>query len=149
VIRDSDDHDELVDHVREMDARGASDDEVAAWLRSRVDTIKGNATVLALARGLGGAEAYAALNATATWRVVTTRHQVTLPNGESTSLSGRGKRTFAPGDLLNLPHTPEPPYDPRAGRGTVWRVASVEPADRPDYVARIVIEPVKRLDPAD
>jgi hypothetical protein len=139
--------DDLVEAVRALDATGASDDEVAAWLKGRTSTFGENGRVLAAARQLSTVDAYAVLHQTETWKAATSRYHLTTPAGDGGTFASPNGRTFSVGDTLNLAAAPEPPYKSEPGRGTVWRVVAIEPADEPGFSGRLVVEPVKRLEP--
>ena len=133
--------------VRELDARGSTDDEVAQWLKQHTADFGESGTVLAFARGISKTDAYGALKATATWQRTTTRHRLRLvdgtPFGELHSPNGR---TYTVGDHINLPNSPEPPYASKPGRGTVWRVVAVDSVGDPGFLATLTVEAVRRLE---
>ena len=132
--------------VRELDASGASDEDVASWLKPLTASLGESGSVLAVARGVSKKDAYAALHATPSWQGSTTRHRLRLADGTSFGeLHSPNGRRFAVGDRVNLPNSPEPPHTSEPGRGSVWRVLAVEPLDDPAFIARVTVEAVKRL----
>jgi hypothetical protein len=140
---------ELVEGVKALDRSGASDDAVAAWLERRTSTFGESGQALALARALTTADAYSALRTTPTWNAATTWYHVTTPAGPSGAFGDPDARTYSVGDTINLPNSSQPPYTSEDGRKTVWRVAAVESDDEPGFTARLVVEPVKPLEPRE
>jgi hypothetical protein len=110
---------ELADEARGLTASGASDDRIASWLKTETGPLLDSCKVFATARALSTAEAYAALHDTPTWKAGTKTYAVVMPDGAVVDFRSTGGRTFAVGDPLNLPSTPDPPHVPAAGRGTV------------------------------
>jgi hypothetical protein len=139
---------ELVDAIRSLDAEGATDDEIAQWLKSRTVSFGDSGEALATARGLRTADAYGALHATKVWKASATRFHIVTASGPLVrGFSSPDGRTFGVGDTLNLPNLPELPHNPEPGRGTLWRVTAVEPDYEPGFTACLVVQPVFRLKP--
>jgi hypothetical protein len=141
---DESDAERLAAEVRVMDSCGATDDEIAAWLKAQTPDFGGSGHVLSVARAISKLDAYLVLNATPTWERVKKRFHLTYPDGSSGGQFVTHGRTFGVGDRLNIPVRPEPPY--LSGRGTVWKIAAVEDDEDPAFTARLILEPIKRLD---
>ena len=138
---------ELVEGVRSLDRRGASDNEVAAWLMARTRDFGSSGKVLQQARGLTTADAYAVLHSTEAWRSRRTRLHLRTTEGTALGkFSSANGRTYEVGHTLNLPNRPEPPHRSEPGRGTVWQVRAVAPDDDPSFVATLVVAPLQRLE---
>jgi hypothetical protein len=137
----------LVNEFRRREANGSSEEELAAWLKDQTVSFGDSGNVLSAARGITTVEAYGALHATDVWRSATTRFHVTLPTGSISEFRNPNGRTFSVGDTLNMPNVLESPHRSEPGRGTVWRVIAVEPDDDPAFTARLVVEPLGRLEP--
>src|SRR4051812_7460039 len=118
----------LVARVRTLEAEGAADDEIAAWLNDRTVGFGESLSVLALAQGLERRAAADRLRATATWQRTITRFRIVEPRdvvrGELESINGR---TYSVGDVLKLPGGP-------------CRVLSVDPTEDRRLTAQLLIE---------
>jgi hypothetical protein len=117
----------LVVGVRTLEAEGATEDEVATWLKDRTADFGESGAVLAHARAMTKADAFDELRATDTWRRVETRFEIVSGGefrGEYHSVNGR---TFVVGDELKLPGGP-------------CRVLAVDTPEDPRITARLVVE---------
>jgi hypothetical protein len=146
-VTDDAELDRMAEDVRDLYERGSSDDEVAAWLKTRTASFGESGKVLARATGVPTVDAYRVLHATETWKSATTRFRIVDPAGRRTEFNSPDGKTFGVGDAINLPIGSEPPYEPEPGRGTVWRVVAVETEEEPGFNSRLVVEPVRRLEP--
>jgi hypothetical protein len=136
----------VVNEFRQREENGASDEELAVWLKFQTTSFGDGADVLSKARGISYGGAMGVLWRTSVWRNAGSRFKIFLPSGATTELRSPNGRTFSVGETLNMPHVPEPPHEAEAGRGTVWRVTAVEPDDDLAFTACLRVEPVRRLD---
>jgi hypothetical protein len=138
---------DVVERIRGLDAGGASDDDVAAWLMGRGLDFGSSVYALVRARSIDWLQAHFALDATAAWRSRRRQFHLKFENGDALGeFESVSLRPYAAGERLNMPHAPEPPHEPELGRGTVWRIASVEPDEDPNFEASLVVTPVARLE---
>ena len=123
--------DGLARSVRALDRGGASDEEVAVWLKERTADFgeSARALALALARELSAGDANAVLRATEIWRETATRFDVVFAPGTevtATLISVNG-RTHGVGDVVLLPDGP-------------CTVLAVGPNERAGLTATLVVE---------
>jgi hypothetical protein len=121
--------DRLAESVRALDRDGASDEEVAVWLKKRTADFGESARVLRLARGLSARDAHAVLRATELWRATARSYDIVFVPGTevaATLISVNG-RMHGVGDVLLLPGGP-------------CTVLAVGPNERPGLTATLVVE---------
>jgi hypothetical protein len=117
----------LLAGVRTLEAGGATDDEIAAWLKDRTVDFGESGKALARARGVTKAAAFDTLRATDTWRRVETRFEIVSGGGLHGEYHSVNGRTFVVGDELKLPDGP-------------CRVLAVDTPDDARITARLVVE---------
>src|SRR5262249_29502947 len=132
---------QLAAEVRRLDESGASDDEVAAWLKPRAVFYTGSAIVLQEARGIDRDRADQMLSQTATWRGTATHWQLSTGGKSLGSLYNPDGAVFGVGDVLSLGAEHTPPHR-SAQRDWRWRVVDIVDADDPALSGHLILEPL-------